>query len=90
MFFAQLLLILVATKLAGDLSTRIGQPAVLGKLIVGVILGPAVLGWIEESDIIHQMSEIGVLLLMFLAGLETDIHELNRNRTSSLAVAVGE
>jgi monovalent cation:proton antiporter-2 (CPA2) family protein len=89
MFFAQLLLILVATKLAGDLSTRIGQPAVLGKLIVGVILGPAVLGWIEESDIIHQMSEIGVLLLMFLAGLETDIHELNRNRTSSLAVAVG-
>jgi monovalent cation:proton antiporter-2 (CPA2) family protein len=89
MFFVQLLLILVATKLAGDLSTRIGQPAVLGKLIVGVILGPAVLGWIEESDMIHQMSEIGVLLLMFLAGLETDIHELNKSRTSSLAVAVG-
>ena len=89
MFFVQLLLILVATKLAGDLSTRIGQPAVLGKLLVGVILGPAMLGWVEDSDMIQQMSEIGVLLLMFLAGLETDIHELNRNRTSSLAVAVG-
>nr|WP_249316843.1 cation:proton antiporter [Bacillus sp. FJAT-50079] len=89
MFFFQLLIILLSTKLAGDVSVRLGQPAVLGKLIIGIIIGPAVFGWIDNSDLITQLSQIGVLLLMFLAGLETDIGELNRNRKSSLAVAIG-
>lgn len=85
----QILIILVGTKLAGDVSVRLGQPAVLGKLLIGILIGPAVLGWIDNSEMLKQLSEIGVLLLMFLAGLETDIQELNRSRTSSLAVAVG-
>ena len=88
-FFFQLLVILLATKLAGDLSARLGQPAVLGKLIAGIVVGPTVLGWIEDSDILQAFSQIGVLLLMFIAGLETDLHEMNRNLKSSLAVAVG-
>ncbi|MFM1653672.1 cation:proton antiporter [Brevibacillus sp. B_LB10_24] len=87
--FFELALILLSTKLAGDISVRLGQPAVLGKLIIGIIIGPAVLGWITGSELIDQLSQIGVLLLMFLAGLETDLHELNRNRNASLAVAVG-
>jgi monovalent cation:proton antiporter-2 (CPA2) family protein len=62
---------------------------VLGKLIVGIILGPAVLGWVQESDFIHYMSEIGVLLLMFIAGLETDLAQLRKNWKSAFAVAVG-
>ncbi|WP_108026668.1 cation:proton antiporter [Melghirimyces profundicolus] len=89
LLFFKLLIILVSTKLAGDWSVRLGQPAVLGKLIVGIVIGPALLGWIENSDLIGELSQIGVLLLMFIAGLETDIQELNRNRNSSLAVAVG-
>lgn len=88
-FILYLLLILLFTKLAGDLSVRLGQPAVLGKLIVGILLGPAVLGWVQESDFIHYMSEIGVLLLMFIAGLETDLAQLRKNWKSALAVAVG-
>lgn len=88
-FFFQLLVILLATKLAGDLSARLGQPAVLGKLIAGIVVGPAVLGWIEDSNILHAFSQIGVLLLMFIAGLETDLREMNRNLKPSLAVAVG-
>lgn len=89
LFFFTLLIILISTKLAGDLSVRLGQPSVLGKLIVGIVIGPAVLGWVDKSTMIEELSQIGVLLLMFIAGLETDIKELNRNRNASLAVAVG-
>ncbi|MRN54325.1 cation:proton antiporter [Paenibacillus monticola] len=88
-FIFYLVLILLFTKLAGDLSVRLGQPAVLGKLIVGIVLGPAVLGWIQEGEFIHYMSEIGVLLLMFIAGLETDLDQLRKNWKSAFAVAVG-
>jgi monovalent cation:proton antiporter-2 (CPA2) family protein len=83
------MLIILFTKLAGDLSVRLGQPAVLGKLIVGIILGPAVLGWIQNGEFIHYFSEIGVLLLMFIAGLETDLDQLRKNWKSAFAVAVG-
>jgi len=88
-FILYLVLILFFTKVAGDLSIRIGQPAVLGKLIVGILLGPAVLGWIEQGSFINQLSEIGVLLLMFMAGLETDLKQLRDNWKSAAAVAVG-
>ncbi|MGY0212356.1 cation:proton antiporter [Bacillus cereus] len=87
-FFFQIALILLSTKLAGDLSVRLGQPSVLGKLIVGIVIGPAVLGWIENSELLTQLSNVGVILLMFMAGLETDLEELNANRNSSLAVAL--
>lgn len=87
-FLLQLAIIIVSTKIAGDCAVRCGQPSVLGKLIVGVILGPALLGWIQPSDMVSTFSNIGVLLLMFLAGLETDLEELNNNRHSSVAVAV--
>ncbi|MFC0214402.1 cation:proton antiporter [Paenibacillus chartarius] len=89
MFFLTILIILLATKLAGDLCVRLGQPAVVGKLIIGVIIGPAMLGWVEDSKIIDELSEIGVLLLMFIAGLETDFDELKRSFKSSTAVALG-
>lgn len=88
-FFFQIALILLSTKLAGDLSVRLGQPSVLGKLIVGIVIGPAVLAWIENSELLTQLSNVGVILLMFMAGLETDLEELNANRNSSLAVALG-
>lgn len=88
-FFFQIALILLSTKFAGDLSVRLGQPSVLGKLIVGIVIGPAALGWIENSELLTQLSNVGVILLMFIAGLETDLKELNENRNSSLAVAVG-
>ncbi|WP_256757859.1 cation:proton antiporter [Cohnella sp. WQ 127256] len=88
-FILYLVLILFFTKVVGDLSVRIGQPAVLGKLIVGIVLGPAVLGWIEQGSFIHELSEIGVLLLMFIAGLETDLEQLKQNWKSAFAVAIG-
>ncbi|PZE19644.1 cation:proton antiporter [Paenibacillus xerothermodurans] len=89
MFFMTLLIILLATKLAGDVSVRLGQPAVVGKLLIGIIIGPALIGWVQSSEIIDELSAIGVLLLMFMAGLETDVDELKRSLRPATAVAVG-
>lgn len=87
MFILQFLIILIATKLAGQLSIRLGQPSVLGKIIIGIIIGPALLGWIQDTEILKVFSDIGVLLLMFLAGLETNLTDLNKNKKSSILVA---
>ncbi|MTT30542.1 sodium:proton antiporter [Terrilactibacillus sp. BCM23-1] len=85
----ELAIVIIATKMAGDLTVRLGQPAVLGKLIVGILIGPAILGWIHDSHVIEVFSEIGVILLMFIAGLETNLEGLKKNIKSSTAVAVG-
>lgn len=80
MFIWHLVLIILFTKVAGDLSVRFGQPAVLGKLLAGILLGPAILGWVQDSHFIHQFGEVGVLLLMFIAGLETDLARVGSRR----------
>lgn len=89
MFILQIVLVLFATKLSGHLAARIGQPSVLGKIIVGIILGPALLGWVHDTELLTVFSQIGVLLLMFLAGLETDLQEMNRNKKAAIYVALG-
>lgn len=88
-FILTLIIILGSTKLAGHLSVKLGQPAVLGKLIVGIVLGPAVLGWIQSGELIEQFANIGVLLLMFIAGLETDLQQMKETWKSAVAVALG-
>ena len=79
-------IILLSAKLAGYLSIRLGQPSVLGELLVGILLGPSVidllnLPFIDHAlaDTIAEFGELGVLLLMFLAGLELHLNELTRN-----------
>lgn len=89
MFILQLVLILFATKIAGQISIRLGQPSVLGKIIAGIILGPALLGWVHDTELMAVFSQIGVLLLMFLAGLETNLKDLNENKKSAFFVAIG-
>jgi len=87
-FLLDLILILVAVKFAGHVSKRFGQPSVLGELAIGIILGPAVLGWLQPSELIHHLSTIGVILLMFLAGLETDVKEFVKSAYPSTMVAI--
>lgn len=79
-------IILLSAKLAGYLSVRLGQPSVLGELLVGILLGPSVIDVLNLSFIDHalaetiaELGELGVLLLMFLAGLELHLNELTRN-----------
>jgi Kef-type K+ transport system membrane component KefB len=78
--------ILLSAKLAGYVSSRLGQPSVLGELLVGILLGPSLidilsLPFIEHSlaETIGELGELGVLLLMFIAGLELHLDELTRN-----------
>jgi Kef-type K+ transport system membrane component KefB len=93
-----LAIIITAAKLGGYLSYRIGQPAVLGELIVGIILGPSVLNILGTPyftdqhlpEVIHQLAEMGVLLLMFLAGLELHLSDLLRSgKVAALAGTLG-
>ncbi|KRO03976.1 Kef-type K+ transport system, membrane component [Levilactobacillus paucivorans] len=83
-----LTLILLATTVVGHYSTRIGIPAVIGQLLVGVIIGPAVLGWISLTHVLESYAEIGVIILMFIAGLESDLKLLKRYLKPSVFVAL--
>jgi Kef-type K+ transport system membrane component KefB len=89
--FLVLAAMLVAAKLLGELAERFGQPAVLGELIAGVLLGSSVLGIVPTegtgAEIIHLLAELGVVLLLFEIGLETDLKEMFRVGPASLAVA---
>lgn len=87
-FLLDLALILLSTKVFGLLTKRIHMPQVVGALVAGLLLGPAVFNIIQYTDFIHQMSEIGVIVLMFCAGLETDIDELKRSGKASLVIAL--
>ena len=84
----ELAIILLASKLAGDISVKLGQPSVLGKLLIGILLGPAVLGLVSETKTLEEISQIGVILLMFIAGLETDVNEFKRSGKASALVGV--
>ncbi|KRL08731.1 Kef-type K+ transport system, membrane component [Levilactobacillus zymae DSM 19395] len=83
-----LTLILLATTIVGHFSTRIGIPAVIGQLLVGIVLGPAMLGWLHLTHNLEGFAEIGVIVLMFIAGLESDLQLLKRYLKPSVFVAI--
>jgi len=79
---------LFGAKLFGELAERVGQPAVLGELLAGILLGPSVLGLVPLSDAIFVLAEVGVVLLLFEVGLETNLEELVRVGAPALTVAL--
>ena len=84
-FLLDFALILLSTKLLGLLTQRFQLPQVVGALLAGLILGPAILGIIKETEFIRETAEIGVIVMMFCAGMETDIQELKRSGKASLS-----
>ena len=87
-YLLDLALILLSTKLLGMLTKRIQMPQVVGSLLAGLILGPAVLNILTETEFLTQLSELGVIVLMFSAGMGTDLQELKHSGKAGLLVAL--
>ena len=85
--FKSLAIIILFAKLFGIGARRIKVPQVVGEIIAGLLIGPSLLGWVDNTAFIGQMAEIGVILLMFSAGLGTDIKELRKTGPFALAIA---
>ncbi len=86
-FILQLMAILLAARLFAELAARLQVPAVIGELLAGLVLGPSVLGWLELNDPFRMLAEIGIILLLFEVGLETDVGRLIATGWRSLWVA---
>lgn len=86
-FLVSVAIIMLSTKILGDLTKKVSMPQVVGALLAGVLIGPTGLGIIAETDFIAYTAEIGVIMLMFLAGLDTDINEIKRNSVACIVVA---
>ena len=87
-YLISIALILLSTKVLGLFSKVLRLPQVVGALLAGIILGPACLGIVHSTEMLSNLSEIGVIVLMFAAGLETDIDELKRSGKASFLIAL--
>jgi Na+:H+ antiporter len=87
-FLLQLLAILISSRIFAEFAVRLKFPSVIGELLAGVVLGPSLLGWIEPSQTFRLLAEIGIILLLFEVGLETDVMQLVRAGGKSIVVAL--
>jgi len=85
-----LFVVLLAAKLGDELFKRIGQPAIVGEILAGVLIGPSVIGLVEPSEVLEVFAELGVVFLLFWVGLETRLSELREvGRTAVLVGLLG-
>jgi len=87
--FLELAVILIVAKLFGYIATKAKMPGALGQLIGGMLIGPSILNIVSYSEGVHLISEMGVVLLLFLAGLETDVEEFKKVGVPSFLIALG-
>ncbi len=87
-FFLSLLLILLGAWIFGEFAVRMGMPSVIGEIIAGILLGPSLLGWVEPDKVIQLLAEIGIILLLFDVGLETDARRLVDAGKQAFIVAI--
>ncbi|MCI7658996.1 cation:proton antiporter [Flintibacter sp.] len=87
-FVFDVAVILLTTKLFAMLTKRVDLPQVVGALVAGMILGPSMLGIVSSTEFLAQVSELGVIVLMFAAGLQTDINELKASGKASFWIAL--
>ncbi len=88
-FLIQLVLILFSARLFGEIAAYFQIPSVIGELIAGIVIGPSILGLVEISNPIHLLAQVGIILLLFEVGIETDIGHLSSAGAKALVVAVG-
>ena len=87
-YLLDLALILLTTKALGIITKKFKMPQVVGALLAGLVFGPAVLNILKETNFIIQLAELGVILLMFSAGMETDLTELKKSGKASFIIAI--
>lgn len=87
-FLIQLVIILLSARLMGEVAAYFQIPSVIGELLAGLIIGPSLLGIIEISNPIHLLAEVGIILLLFEVGVETDVGKLTAAGTKALTVAI--
>ncbi|OUN23296.1 sodium:proton antiporter [Flavonifractor sp. An82] len=87
-FLFEIAVILLSTKVLGIVTKRFALPQVVGALLAGLLLGPAMLGVLQETTLMDQLAELGVIVLMFNAGLETDLGELKKAGRSAFVIAL--
>src|SRR3954454_1782187 len=100
-FLSQIVVLLLVGRLMGEAMQRIGQPAVMGQLIAGILLGPSVFGALwpeaqqavfpparEQQAMIDAVSQLGVLMLLLLTGMETDLGLVKKVRRAAFSVSV--
>ena len=85
--FKDLAIIIFAAKMFGILARKFKAPQVVGEILAGLLIGPGMLGLVQQSDFLVQMAEVGVVLLMFSAGLETDLKELLKTGPVAFLIA---
>lgn len=88
LYLLDIAIILLFTKLLSIITKKVNMPQVVGALLAGIILGPAALGILQETALIEQISGLGVVVLMFCAGLQTDIKELKKTGPSAFVIAI--
>lgn len=89
-FFLHLVIILISARLFAEIAVRLNAPSVIGELLAGIIIGPSLLGWVSPTEAIKLLAEIGIILLLFKVGLETDIRRLaNAGCKCALVAMIG-
>ena len=86
--FKDLAIIIFAAKVMGLLAKKLKAPQVVGEILAGLLLGPSLLGFVEQTDFLLKMAEIGVILLMFSAGLGTDLKDLLKTGPIAVLIAI--
>ena len=81
-------IILISTKFLGSITEKINLPQVVGALVAGILIGPAAFNIVHDTSFLDSVSQIGVIILMFMAGLDTDIGQLKRKGLSYLLIAL--
>jgi Kef-type K+ transport system membrane component KefB len=101
LFLAQIALLLLVGRLMGEAMQRIGQPAVMGQLIAGILLGPSVFGAIwpeaqrslfasspQQQSMVDAVSQLGILMLLLLTGMETDLRLVKQARRAAISTSI--
>ena len=84
-----LLIILAGAWIGGTSAKKLGYPPILGELVIGIILGPALLGLLETSEMISVLAEVGIILLMVYIGIEINFRDLGKASWPGLLAAIG-